>query len=124
MSKILFIPVYNCNIQVKRLINKIKKKELDQISEILFIDNQSSDQTLETLLKETKNIKKKITIILNDNNYGLGGSHKVALNYAKNNKYNDLIVFHGDDQGNLEDLDKLISVDTQRKYDFILGSRL
>lgn len=123
MSKILFIPVYNCNIQVKRLINKIKKKELDQISEILFIDNQSSDQTLETLLKETKNIKKKITIILNDNNYGLGGSHKVALNYAKNNKYNDLIVFHGDDQGNLEDLDKLISVDTQRKYDFILGSR-
>ena len=62
MSKILFIPVYNCNIQVKRLINKIKKKELDQISEILFIDNQSSDQTLETGLKETKKMKKKLQL--------------------------------------------------------------
>lgn len=123
MSKLLFIPVYNCKIQVKRLINKLKKKNLDQIDEILFIDNQSSDETLETLIQESKNIKKKITIILNDNNYGLGGSHKVALNYAKNNKYNDLVIFHGDDQGNIEDIEKIINIDTQRKYEFILGAR-
>ena len=123
MSKILFIPVYNCKIQIKRLIEKIKKKNLESFNEILFVDNISSDGTLETIIEETANLIKKITIIRNDNNYGLGGSHKVALNYALNNNYKDLVVFHGDDQGNVDDLEKIISLDIERNYEFILGSR-
>ncbi|MDA9697301.1 glycosyltransferase family 2 protein [Candidatus Pelagibacter sp.] len=123
MSKILFIPVYNCKIQIKRLIEKIKNKNLDSLNEILFVDNRSSDGTLETIVEETTYIKKKITIIQNDYNYGLGGSHKVALNYALNNNYKDLIVFHGDDQGNVDDLEMIISKDIDRNFEFILGSR-
>ena len=117
MSKLLFIPVYNCKIQIKRLIKKIEKNKLESIKEILFVDNRSSDDTLETIIEETTNLKKKITIIQNDNNYGLGGSHKVALNYAINNNYKDLIVFHGDDQGNVDDLEKIISLDIERNYE-------
>ena len=123
MSKILFIPVYNCKIQIKRLIDKIKKKNLDSVNEILFVDNRSSDGTLETIIEETNDLRKIITIIRNDKNYGLGGSHKVALNYALNKNYKDLIVFHGDDQGNVDDLEMIISLDIDRNYEFILGSR-
>jgi len=123
MSTILFIPVYNCELQIKRLIKKLKRKKLKKINEILFVDNQSVDETLKTLVNETKGFSSKITIIQNNKNYGLGGSHKVALSYAINNRYNDLIVFHGDDQGKIEDLDKIILSDKKRKYDFILGSR-
>ena len=108
MSTILFIPVYNCELQIKRLIKKLKRKKLKKINEILFVDNQSVDETLKTLVNETKGFSSKITIIQNNKNYGLGGSHKVALSYAINNRYNDLIVFHGDDQGKIEDLDKII----------------
>lgn len=123
MSTILYIPVYNCELQIKRLIKKLKRKKLKKINEILFVDNQSVDETLKTLVNETKGFSSKITIIQNNKNYGLGGSHKVALSYAINNRYNDLIVFHGDDQGKIEDLDKIILSDKKRKYDFILGSR-
>ena len=123
MSIILFIPVYNCKIQIKRVIEKIKNKNLETINEILFIDNRSSDGTLETIITQSKNLTKKITIIQNDKNYGLGGSHKVALNYARINGYKDLIVFHGDDQGNIDDLDKMLSEDLNRNFHFILGSR-
>ncbi len=123
MSKLLFIPVYNCKIQIKRLIEKIEKNKLESIKEILFVDNRSTDGTLETIIEETSDFKKKTTIILNDNNYGLGGSHKVAMKYAMNNNYKDLLVFHGDDQGNVDDLEMIISSDTERNYDFILGSR-
>ena len=123
MSKILFIPVYNCKLQIKRLIEKIKNKNLDSLNEILFVDNRSTDGTLETIVEETAYLKNKITIIQNDYNYGLGGSHKVALSYALNNNYKDLIVLHGDDQGNVDDLKMIISKDIDRNYEFILGSR-
>ena len=62
------------------------------------------------IAKETI-IKKKFKnfrIIRNKHNYGLGGSHKIAFKYAINNGFDYCCVLHGDDQGDLNDLNKVI----------------
>ena len=34
----------------------------------------------------------------------MGGSHKVAFNYAIENNFDYIIVLHGDDQGSISDM--------------------
>ena len=43
-------------------------------------------------------------ILQNHQNYGLGGSHKAAFNYAIKNNFDCLIVCHGDDQCEIDDI--------------------
>ena len=45
-----------------------------------------------------------------DQNYGLGGSHKVAFGYAAAHGYEHLVVLHGDDQGAIVDLLPILDV--------------
>ena len=54
------IPVYNEKNNIKFLTDEIKSSLYDKIKyEIIFIDDGSTDSTLETLLKIKKNEKKK-----------------------------------------------------------------
>ena len=103
-KNLLFIPIFNCKAQIKRLIEKIKVENLDVIEEVLIVDNRSTDDTIEelkTILPKIK-ISIKLKLIQNDSNYHLGGSHKIAFNYALENNFKGLIVMHGDDQTDLK----------------------
>ena len=53
----------------------------------------------------------------------MGGSHKVAFDYAIKNKYDYLIVLHGDDQGNIKDILPYLKNKEYQKYDAFLGAR-
>ena len=57
-SKLLFIPAYNCSIQLERLLSRYDERDFSHYKTILIIDNCSTD---DTALK-AKNIilKKKI----------------------------------------------------------------
>ena len=59
----------------------------------------------------------------NDQKYCLGGSHKVAFQYAVQHNFDYLIVLHGDDQGDIRDVLPLVHSGRHRKYDCCLGSR-
>jgi glycosyltransferase involved in cell wall biosynthesis len=61
--------------------------------------------------------------LLNDENYGLGGSHKVAFDYALANDFQYCVVLHGDDQGCIADLVPLVQSGAHRKSDCLLGAR-
>ena len=64
-----------------------------------------------------------LRVFSNNSNVGLGGSHKVALNIAKAENFEWLLVFHGDDQGTLNDFKKIIESPQFTKYDAVLGAR-
>ena len=64
-----------------------------------------------------------VRLLRNDQNYGLGGSHKVAFGYAVAHGYDHLVVLHGDDQGAIADLLPILQDGTYKKYDCCLGSR-
>ena len=101
---LLFIPAYNCEEQIVRVLSQLDSEVLSCIDEVIVVNNQSSDGTEEAVLgfkREHEDIPLKL--FRNNENYGLGGSHKVAFNYCIEKGFDAVVVLHGDDQGNIHD---------------------
>lgn len=125
MKKILvFIPGYNCENQITRVLEQFDEKVRKYLNDIIFVNNRSTDQTEKKVLEYKKNHKKlNLKVLRNDENYNLGGSHKVAFNYAIENHYDYIIVLHGDDQGNINDIIPYLKTLEYQDYDAFLGAR-
>ena len=125
-NKILvFIPMYNCENQIGRVINQFKNEIKNYINEVIIINNRSTDNGEKVVLEKLKklNIDLPIKLLKNNENYGLGGSHKVAFKYAIENNFDYAIVLHGDDQGNINDILPYLKNKEYQKYDSFLGAR-
>lgn len=121
---LLFIPGYNCENQITRVLGQLDKTILSYINQVIVVNNRSTDQTEERVIAFIeKNREIPITLLRNDDNYGLGGSHKVAFDYAVKEGFDYVIVLHGDDQGDIHDLKVVLKRKTYRKYDCCLGAR-
>ena len=85
MTKILlFIPMYNCEKQITRVLGQLTDNICDYLSEVLIINNRSTDNGEAAVMNYLSGhaFPVKISVLRNDDNYGLGGSHKVAFEYA------------------------------------------
>lgn len=121
---LLFIPGYNCQKQIPRVLEKVKKSgAMDYVNEIIFVNNRSTDKTEKVVLDFKKKSKLPIHVLRNDDNYNLGGSHKVAFDYAVKNGYKYVIVLHGDDQGDINDIMPVLKSGDYKKHDCMLGAR-
>lgn len=122
---LLFIPMYNCENQIVRVLSQLDNKIENYLSEVIIINNRSTDKGEKKVIEYLSSYSFSIPIKLlrNDENYGLGGSHKVAFNYALKNNFDYIIVLHGDDQGNISDLLPILKNKIYEKYDCCLGSR-
>ncbi len=122
---LIFIPMYNCAPQIPRTVEKIgllgDKQAL--FSEVILVDNGSTDGTAEAAAKAVELTDVPAKVLENHANYGLGGSHKVAFDYALANGFDYAVVLHGDDQGDIRDLVPLLEEGRHRKLDSLLGSR-
>lgn len=119
---LVFIPVYNCRKQVYRVLEQFNGLE-GYFSEVLVIDNCSTDNTLDTACEAASRVGLPVTVVRNNCNYGLGGSHKVAFNYALENCFDYCVVLHGDDQGCIHDLLPLLDAGIHHDADCLLGAR-
>ena len=126
MEKImLFIPMYNCSKQITKVLDQFDDTVLKYIKEIVVINNRSTDdgeKVVKNYIAHTK-MKSKITLLRNDENYGLGGTHKVAFQYAMDHGYDYAIVLHGDNQGNIKDFLPYLESKDYQNYDSYLGAR-
>nr|WP_314044700.1 glycosyltransferase family 2 protein [uncultured Leptotrichia sp.] len=122
---LVFIPMYNCENQIGRVIDQFKGEIKSYIDEIIIINNRSTDNGEKVVLEKLKklNIGLPIKLLKNDENYGLGGSHKVAFKYAIENNFDYIIILHGDDQGNINDILPYLKNKEYQKYDSFLGAR-
>ncbi len=121
---LVFIPGYNCQKQVIRVLNQFDEEVRKYLQDIIFVNNRSTDNTEIAVLdfkKENKNLN--IKVLRNKENYNLGGSHKVAFDYAIKNKYDYIIVLHGDDQGDIHDILPILREKSYKNYDCMLGAR-
>ncbi len=125
MSRTLvFIPMYNCEKQITRVLFQFDTEVLKYITEIIVVNNRSTDKGEEAVLSFKKEHSEvPVKLLRNRENYGLGGSHKVAFNYAVKNGFDYVIVLHGDDQGDIHDLIPYLKDGSAYKYDSFLGSR-
>ena len=126
MSKILlFIPMYNCEKQILRVLEQLNETLEEYIDEVVIINNRSTDNGEFVVKNYIERDKKeiKISLLRNKENYNLGGSHKVAFQYAIENKFDYVIVLHGDDQGSIKDILPYLENREYEKYDALLGAR-
>ena len=102
MEKLLvFIPAYNCEKQVTRVLSQLLDQRIAPwVGECIVVNNRSADGT-EAAVQDwmARHPDAPVRLLRNDQNYGLGGSHKVAFGYAAAHGYEHLVVLHGDDQG-------------------------
>lgn len=122
---LLFIPMYNCEKQIVRVLSQLTEDVCRYIAETIVIDNRSTDGSVQAVREylATHALPLRIRLLCNKENYGLGGSHKVAFSYAVRNRFDYLIVLHGDDQGNIVDILPYLQKRVYRKYDCFLGAR-
>lgn len=126
MDKILlFIPMYNCENQIIRVLAQLTEEICGYLSEIIIIDNRSTDRgeaNVRQYLSKNR-LSVKTSLLRNDENYGLGGSHKVAFQYAIDHNFDYIILLHGDDQGDIANILPYLKSRVYQKYDCFLGAR-
>lgn len=126
MSKILlFIPMYNCEKQIVRVLRQLSDEVCSFLNEIIIINNRSTDHgeaAVQDYLSEHR-MPIKVSLLRNDDNYGLGGSHKVAFQYAMDHAFDYVILLHGDDQGDISNILPYLKSREYEKYDCFLGAR-
>ncbi|CUH79473.1 glycosyltransferase family 2 protein [Tropicibacter naphthalenivorans] len=125
MSRILvFIPAYNCAPQITRVLRQLDSPEVQEVIDgVVVVDNRSPDTTRQAAAEGLAKLPLDTALLHNDDNYGLGGSHKVAINYAREQGYDFLIVLHGDDQGDIADIVPHLKASKQLDLDFFMGAR-
>jgi len=122
---LIFIPMYNCARQIGRVLEQLKHPDVAQVFHgVICVDNQSPDDTLEVAAAAMEGVPLPYRAIFRNNgNYGLGGSHKVAIDFALARGYSHLVVLHGDDQGSIADLTPRIAAGAHHSLDCLLGAR-
>ena len=121
---LLFIPAYNCEKQIVRVLGSLDSRVMAYIDEVIVIDNRSTDGTVDAVREFMRtHTYLPVRLFKNKDNYGLGGSHKVAFNYAIHENFDHIIVLHGDDQGDIHDFLPVLKKEIYRGYDCVLGAR-
>ena len=126
MNKILlFIPMYNCEKQIVRVLGQLTDDVCNYLTEVIVVNNRSTDNGEQAVIHylQANNLSIPVKLLRNDDNYGLGGSHKVAFQYAVENDFDYMIVLHGDDQGDIANILPYLKSGEYEKYDCFLGAR-
>lgn len=122
---LLFIPMYNCEKQITRVLGQLRPEVCRYITEVIIINNCSTDNGEIAVKEYLKNTTVNVTVRLlrNNANYGFGGSLKAAFNYAVKHGYDYIIILHGDDQGDISNIMPYLKNKEYAKYDCFLGAR-
>ncbi len=122
---LVFIITYNTELTIGKLLNRFPKDVLEEAAEILVADDDSKDNTYKIAFDyKNKKRSKKLKIVKHKQNKGYGGNQKWGYNYAIKNKFDIVVMVHGDCQYPPEYISSLIRPLKQDKADFVFGSRI
>ena len=118
MDLTILIPVKNEEDNISNIINNIEKKLFNISYEVLFVNDFSTDNTVE-IINNYQNLKKNIEIIHNKK-IGLGETVKNGIKFSKG-EYISIIMCDGSD--NINDLKSYIEIIMKENLDAVFGSR-
>lgn len=119
----IIVPVYNEVKTVLIVLKKLKKLKLhdDYKSQIIVIDDNSNDGTVELLKKIKNNLDfKDITFIFKEKNMGKGDSQKIAIPLCEGEF---TIIQDADLEYNVENINSLLKLMIEKNFDAVLGNR-
>ena len=108
---LIYTIVYNHEKFIEKTLSRIPDAIYENYDcEILVSDDKSSDNTRNVLKQFSSNFEKKakITICTMRKNQGMGGNQKIGYYYAIKNKFDIVVLLHGDGQYAPEYLPKLL----------------
>lgn len=125
VKTLVAIPAYNCAKQISRVIGGFDNKLLARVDQVMVIDNGSTDDTVAVAKEAAQKLgSDKIVVCQNKENYGLGGSHKVAFLKGEAMGADYVAILHGDDQAVTQELNNLLDVaEREPELGAILGCR-
>jgi dolichol-phosphate mannosyltransferase len=127
MKVLIGVPCYRCEVQIKRVLSALVDPEFRALqSTIAVIDNRSPDETCNSVRQFMRSHAdvSNISLFLNHENYGLGGSQKIAIRMAQEEGFDLLVIIHGDDQASVSDIRRLLDAFTEDpNLSAALGSR-
>lgn len=132
MSKPLLsiaIPCYRCEKQIPRLLREldqsIENMQSFQLVSVRLIENHGNDDTCLRAQETIATLKNHsfFSVYRNQENYGLGGTHKIALDLALKEKATHLLILHGDHQAKPREIESLLSLSIKNDLCTVLGSR-
>jgi len=115
----IVIPVYNEELHIENVVESVEK----YCENIIVVDDKSTDSSLDILKKLETKYSKKIFILENEKNSGIGYSVKKGFSKALELDNDIVIKFDGDNQHLPEDIPKFIEKITKEGFDFVKGNR-
>ena len=119
MKILIGIPTLNEKKNVTLIFGKIKKLNLKL--DVLFLDDNSTDGTLEeidSIINNNKNVFK----IVRDKKLGIGSAHKEIMKYSKKKKYDLLITMDADGSHDPVYIIKMLKL-IDNKNDIVITNR-
>jgi glycosyltransferase involved in cell wall biosynthesis len=101
---LVFVPMYQCERQIPLVIARIGRHLGGRVEAVLVVDNGSRDRSRERAAAALARLDIPATLVRNEGNFNLGGSHKVAFAHARDHGFDWVVVVHGDDQADPADL--------------------
>ena len=119
MKKIIIVPTYNERKNISKLIIKIYKLYKSNF-DILIVDDNSPDKTLDEVIKLKKKYK-FVKYIKRSKKLGIGSAHKMAILSSYKKKYDLIITMDSDGTHDPIYIKKMIK--NMKKYDLIITNR-
>jgi glycosyltransferase involved in cell wall biosynthesis len=120
---LIFIVAYNAEKTVQSVLQRIPSYLAACDTEVLIIDDSSVDSTFERA-RETSEAPFPVTVLFNPVNQGYGGNQKIGFHYAIREKFDYVVLLHGDGQYAPESLPDLLRPLLAGEADGVLGSRM
>lgn len=113
MKVLLVVPAYNEELNLKSVVDDIKK---NSNCDYVIINDCSTDGTLDLCKKE------KYNYLSLPVNYGLSSAVQLGFKYALKNDYDVVIQFDGDGQHQAKYIDSMVK-EIKNGNDVVIGSR-
>jgi len=123
---LVFIVAYNAATTITDVLSRIPQELAVFDTEVLVIDDSSSDDTFERAktLAATEKLPFKTKTLFNPMNQGYGGNQKIGFHYAIENQFDFVALVHGDGQYAPEKLPDLVKPLVDGDADAVFGSRM
>ena len=115
----IVVPILNENKNIQKLVREIKANIKTLIYEVIFVDDNSTDGSIETL-KRIKYQNKEVDFIINNGPQDLTQSCFKGISKSKNDI---IIIMDGDLQHDPKYIEKLYNKLNVNNNDIVIGSR-
>ncbi len=116
---IIIIPVFNEGSNIQILLGTLSKKVPH--ANLLFVDDNSKDDTVKQIKTYSKKMKGKVNILKRSKKLGLGSAYVSAFKASLKKNYDFFLQMDADLSHNPMYIPEMLQMLTQ--YDFVIGSR-